>query len=111
MSQKLLENSFEWVEDTSEFNEDLIKSYNEENDEEYFFEFDVQNPGKLHDLYNDLPVLPERMKIEKVDNLVANLYNKTEYVILTRNFKKALSHDLVLKQLHRVIKFNHWFNY
>ena len=28
--QKLLVNDFEWVEDTSQFNEDFMKSYNEE---------------------------------------------------------------------------------
>ena len=37
--------------------------------------------------------MPERMKIEK---LVANLHDKEEYVILTRDFKKALSHRLIL---------------
>ena len=30
MSQKPPEKSFEWIEDTSQFNEDLIKIYNEE---------------------------------------------------------------------------------
>ena len=39
--EKLLVNGFEWVEDTSQFNEDFVKSYNEESDEEYFFETDV----------------------------------------------------------------------
>ena len=33
MLQKLPANNFEWIEDTSELNEDLIKSYNEESDE------------------------------------------------------------------------------
>ena len=41
MLQKLLVNSFEWIEDTSEFNEDFIKSYNEESGEGYFLEVDV----------------------------------------------------------------------
>ena len=49
---------------------------------------------------------PERMKIEKVEKLVANLYDKTEYVIHIRNFKQPLNHELVLKKYHRVIKFN-----
>ena len=35
------------------------------------------------------------MKIEKVENLVANLHNKTEYVHI-RNLKQALNHRLVL---------------
>ena len=30
MSQKLLLNKLEWNEDTSQFNEDFIKNYNEE---------------------------------------------------------------------------------
>ena len=33
MLQKLPVNNFEWLEDTSQFNEDFIKDYNEENDE------------------------------------------------------------------------------
>ena len=45
------------------------------------------------------------MKIEKVKKLVANLCDKTEYVIHTRNLKLALNHGLVLKKLPRIIKF------
>ena len=77
MSQKLPVNNFEWVEDTSQFNENLIKNYNEESDKGYFLEVDVQCPEKLHKLHNDLPVLPERMKIEKVEELITNLHDKT----------------------------------
>ena len=50
--------------------------------------------------------LLERTKIEKVEKLVANLHDKTEYVIHIRNLKQALNHGLVLKKVHRVIKFN-----
>ena len=46
------------------------------------------------------------MKIEKVEKLVTNLHDKTEYVIHMRNLKQALNHGLILKKLHRVIKFN-----
>ena len=42
MSQKLSVNNFEWIEDTSQFNEDFRKIYNEESDEGYFLEVDVQ---------------------------------------------------------------------
>ena len=38
MSQKLPVNNF----DTSQFNKDFIKNYNEESDERYFLEVDVQ---------------------------------------------------------------------
>ena len=106
MSQKLPVDNIEWIKDTSQFNEDFIKNYNEESDEGYFLEVDVQYLEKLHELHNDLPFLPERMKIEKVEKLVANLHDKTEYVIHIRNLKQALNHGLVLKKVHRVIKFN-----
>ena len=46
------------------------------------------------------------MKFGKVEKLVANLHDKTEYVIHIRNLKQALNHGLVLKKVHRVIKFN-----
>ena len=42
---------------------------------------------KLHDFHNDFPFLPERMKIDKVEKLVDNLHDKTEYVIRIRNLK------------------------
>ena len=46
------------------------------------------------------------MKIEKVERLVANLHDKNEYIFYIKNLKKALNDRLVLKNIHRVIKFN-----
>ena len=63
MSQKLPINKFEWIKDTSQFNKDFIKKYNEESDEGYFVEVDVRYLKKLHELYTDLPFLPERMTV------------------------------------------------
>ena len=105
MLQKLPVNNFDWIKDTSQFNEDFIKNYNKESDEGYFLEVDIQYPEKLHELH-DLPFFPERMKIEKVEKLVANLNDKTEYVIHIRNLKQALNHGLVLKKVHKVIILN-----
>ena len=96
MSQKLTVSNFEWIEDTSQFNENFIKSYNEESDEGYFLNVDVQYAEKLHELYHDLP---ERMKIEKFEKLVSNLHDKTEYVIHIINLKQILNHGLVLKKI------------
>ena len=83
-----------------------MKNYNEESDEVYFFEVNVQYPEKFHEIHNDLPILPEKMKIEKVEKLLTNLDDKTEYVIHIRDIKQALNHGLVLKKVHKVIKFN-----
>ena len=41
MLQKLPVNNFEWIKDSSQFNEDFIKSYNKERGEEFFLEVDV----------------------------------------------------------------------
>ena len=46
------------------------------------------------------------MKLEKVEKPVANLHDKTEYVIHIRNLKQALKYELVLKKIHKVIRFN-----
>ena len=106
MSQMLPVNKFEWMEDTFQFNEDFVKNCNEKINEGYFLEVDAQYPEKLHEFHNDLPFLPERMKLGKVEKIVANLQNKTEYVIHKGNLKPALNHGLILKKVHRVIKFN-----
>ena len=106
MLQKFSVNNFEWIKDTSHFNEDFIKNHNEESNEENFLEVDVQYFAKLHELHNGLPFLSERMKIEKVEKLLANLNDKTEYVIHIGNLKQALNHGLVLENICRVIKLN-----
>ena len=77
MQKKLPVNNFEWIEDTSEFSEDFIENYYENSDEEYFIEVYVQCLGKLYELHNDLPFLPERTKIENEEKLVVNLHDNT----------------------------------
>ena len=46
------------------------------------------------------------MKIKKVQKLLPNSQDRTEYFIPIRNLKQALNHGLLLKKFHRVIKFN-----
>ena len=57
----------------SKFNEEFMKNYNEDSDKEYVFEVDVGYPKKIHDLLDDSS---KRMKIEKCNKLVCNLYDK-----------------------------------
>ena len=73
----------------------MIKNYNEKSDEGYLLEVDIQYPEKLHELHNDLPFLPDKIKIEKFEKLEANLHDKSEYVTLIRKLKQALNHGLV----------------
>ena len=50
-------------------------------------EVGVQYLEKLNERHNDLPFLAEKMKIEKVEKFVANLHDKTEYVIHIKTLK------------------------
>ena len=88
MSQKLPVTDSQWVEDIFEFTEDFIKSYNDESDEGYFLEADVPYLENLHNLYKFLLFLSKRMKTQKVEKIVANLNDKTEYIIHIRNLKQ-----------------------
>ena len=69
------------------FNEDFLKNYYEKSDEGYTVEVDVKYPKRLHKLHCDLPFLPERMKINKRNKLVCNMYHKKNYVVYIRSLK------------------------
>ena len=73
MPQKLPAFNFEWVEDTSQFNNVFINNYVEKNEVGYILEFDVQYPQKLYERDNDLPFLTERWKLGKLEQLVTSL--------------------------------------
>ena len=47
ISQKWSVSDFIWAENRSKFNENFMKSYNEDNDIGYFLEDDVQHPEKI----------------------------------------------------------------
>ena len=106
MSKKLLVNRFKWVDNdkTAEpsakhvINEEFIKNYNENDKKGYILQVDVKYPKKLHDLHSDLPLLPERMEINKCKKLVCNLYDKKKYVVHINSLKQALNHGLKLKK-------------
>ena len=77
MSQKLPVNGFILVEDLSQFNEDFIRKFDENSYIGYFLEVDVEYPKELFNFHKDLSFLPERKKVEKVENLFAALKRKT----------------------------------
>ena len=90
MPQKLHVKNFKQDEDISEFDESFIKNYNNESEEGYFIEVDFQYPENLHNLRNDSPFLPKRMKIEKVEKLVANLHDKNELCYSQKKFETSI---------------------
>ena len=77
-------NGFKWEDDLSRFNEKFIKSYNENSNKGYFLEVDVEYPKKLFSSHKDLPFLPERKKLEQVENFVSGIEDKEKYVIHTK---------------------------
>ena len=104
MSQKLPVSGFKWKKNILKFNEEFIKNYDEDSDKGYILEVDVKYPKNLHGLREDLPFLPERMKIGKCKKLVCNLYGKK--LCCSHRIIKPLNHGLILKNVHRVIQFN-----
>ena len=98
MSQKFSVNGFKWVEDLFELDGGFVKSYHEKGKERCFIEVDSQHLENLHNVQSDLPFLPDRIKIQKVEKLVANLHEKNEYVLHIRNLKQTLNHGFVLKK-------------
>ena len=106
MSEPLPVNDFEWMEDLSKIDEDFRKNYDKYSDKEYILEVDVEYPKNLHDLHSDLPFLSERMKVDKCNKLVCNLYDKKCYVVHIRSLKQGLNQRLILTKVHRVIQFN-----
>ena len=69
MSQNLPVNGFKWKKNVSKFDEDFIKSYDEDSDKGYILEVDVEYQNKLLNLHSDLQFLAERMKIKKCNKL------------------------------------------
>ena len=48
----------------------------------------------------------KEQKLKMLKNLEQTCMIKKEYVIHMRNLKQALNHGLVLKKVHKIIKFN-----
>ena len=88
------------------FNSNFIRKYDKDSNRGYFLEIDAEYQKTLFNSLKDLPFLPKRKKVEKVEKLICTIEDKGKYVIHKRALKQALNHRLKLKKLHRVIKFN-----
>ena len=102
MSQLLPTGGFTWV--SIEPNE--IHELARRTDKGYLLEVDVKYPKELHDSHNDLPFMCRGMKINGVEKLVPNLYDKKNYVIHIQVLHKALKHGLILKRIHQLTEVN-----
>ena len=107
MCKKLPVNGFKWVTKLDKSNEDFIKNYNENSNVGYFLDVDVEYPRNLYKMHGDLPFLPDRKKIRKIEKFVCGIEDKDKYVMHINSLKQALNHGLRLINVHRVIQFNH----
>ena len=72
-SEKLPE-KLRWVEDLSQFI--FRKKYDENSYIGYFLEVNIDYPKELFNFHKDLPFLPERKKIEKVQKRICSIEGK-----------------------------------
>ena len=76
--QKLPVNGFKWVKQKklTKLNEDSIKNYDENSSKVYFLEVDIDYPKELFNRHKNLPFLPERKKVAKLEKLICNIEKK-----------------------------------
>ena len=91
----------------------------------HIYEVDLEYPEELHDLHNDYPCAPEKIKVSddmlsdycreiknkfnissgNVNKLIPTLNDKKNYLLHEENLKLYLSLGLKLKKIHRVLEF------
>ena len=125
MSQSLPYNGFRWMTDREISKIDLGK-YKADGKKGLIQEVDLEYPQELHDLHNDYPVCPEKVKVSNdmlsgyckeiankfniligsISKLIPTLRDKKEYVLHYRNLQLYLDLGLKIKKVHQVLEFN-----
>ena len=101
MSQPLPTRGFKWV----SIKPSKISQLAKRKSKGYLLEVNVRYPRELHDSHSDLPFMCERMKINGVEKLIPDLYDKKRYVIHIRALDQALKHGLALERIDKAIEF------
>ena len=91
--------------DVSRFNERFIKNYNVNSDIGYFYEVDVEYP-KNYLVLIKIYLFQQKEKNRKSRKTCLWYRRQKKYIIHIRALKQALNHGLILKEVHRVIRFN-----
>ena len=55
---------------------------------------------------NDYPLAPEKVKADNYDKLICSFLAKRHYVVHYKNLKQYLEEGMILKKIHRGIKFS-----
>ena len=70
---------------------------------------DLEYPEELHELHNEYPLAPERLKVGNVEKLIPNLHDKKEYNIHYKNLKLYESLGMKITKIHKGVKFEEDF--
>ena len=125
MSQALPTGGFKWL-SPKQIEKINLGKYTENSKKGIILEVDLEYPIELHDLHNDYPLGPEKVKVTEdrlsdyckkiankykistglVHKLIPTLSNKEKYVLHYRNLQLYLNLGLKLKKVHRVLEFN-----
>ena len=125
MSQYLPTGGFRWMTEKQINKIDLAK-YKEDSTRGIILEVDLEYPKKLHDLHNDYPLGPDKVKVTNnmlseyskkiadkynistglVHKLIPTLCNKEKYVLHYRNLQLYIDLGLKVTKVHRVLKFD-----
>lgn len=106
LSKKLPMSNFRLLDENEIASIDL-NSYSENSEIGLILEVDMEYPYHLHDKHSDLPFAPEKFIPPggKSPKLIANLYDKYNYVIHYLHLKECIAQGLILKKIHRAIAF------
>ena len=125
MSQYLPTGNFKWM-SNKEINKIDLGTYKADGKKGLILEVDLEYPQELHDMHNDYPVCPEKVKVSNdmlsgyckkiaekykisiglVSKLIPMLRDKKEYMLHYRNLQLYLDLGLKIKKIHRVLKFD-----
>ena len=101
MSRKLPTHGFKWI----DVNKTKVLKLLEKKDtnQGFIFEVDLDYPESLRDSHNDYPLAPDKLKGN--DKLICSFLPKRHYVVHYKNLKQYLQEGMILKKVHRGIKF------
>ena len=125
MSQALPTGGFKWL-SPKQIEKINLGKCTENSKKGMILEVDLENPTELHDLHNDYPLGPEKVKVTDemlsnyckkiqkkfnistglVHKLIPTLNDKQKYVLHYRNLQLYLDLGLKLKKVHRVLEFD-----
>ena len=125
MSQYLPTGGFRWMTE-KQIDKINFSKYKEDSDKGFILEVNLEYPKELHNLHNDYPLGPEKVKVTNkmlskyckkisdkynistglVYKLIPTLGDKEKYVLHYRNLQLYTDLGLKVTKVHRVLEFN-----